>query len=325
MTLYNIEHLSIKVKFRTMANQPVQNSPQSQIESPDHRIGYIYILLASLQFALMAMFVFMAHQTDQALPSLTTSFVRVCINLLVVVMFSCYRSSPRLLWGDGRRSLWWRGIFGAASLILSFAGIQAIGIADSSFLHCTNVIFIAALSPLILGQSNQRSIWIAVLIGLSGMYLLLQPRFEDLHSWGRLLSLGAGVGSAMAYLMVARAGRSNPAHTVIFYFCFIAMLMHLLLFSFVGVYWPKEPKVWGFMILAGIFATSAQHFMTIAYQKAPATKLALLGYSNPLFTLIISVIVFAKMPDTRALIGAAIILSMGLILKLSTANRSQLA
>jgi drug/metabolite transporter (DMT)-like permease len=307
-----------------MPNQPCRNSLINKIKSSEHGVGYVYILLASLLFALMAMFVFMAHQMDQDLPSLTTSFVRVCINLSVVVMVSCCRSSPRLLLGDGRRSLWWRGIFGAGSLMLSFAGIQAIGIADSSFLHCTNVIFIAALSPLILGQSNQRSIWIAIFIGLSGMYLLLQPRFEDLHSWGRLLSLGAGVGSAMAYLMVARAGRSNSAHTVIFYFCFIAMLMHLLLFSVLGVYWPREPKVWGVMILAGIFATLAQHFMTIAYQKAPATKLALLGYSNPLFTLIISVIVFAKMPDTRALIGAAIILSIGLILKLSTAHRSQL-
>jgi drug/metabolite transporter (DMT)-like permease len=279
--------------------------------------GLFFQLIASAFFALMSACVYAAHLAVPESGSLHISFVRAAVNLMVIVLPVCLISRDwKILVGDGRPSLWWRGLFGGTSLMLSFAGTQAIGIAESSFLHSSNAFFVAALAPAMLGQRNTASIWAILLISLFGMYLLMQPRFDDFHHLGRVASLASGLAGALAYLMIARAGKTNHPTTIIFYFSFVACILHLLLLPFDHTPWPSNPRYWWLAVGAGFFATAAQYFMTRAYQQAPAVLSAIVGYASPVFSLVLSMLIFSRVPDQKAMLGSAIIICCGVILPL---------
>jgi drug/metabolite transporter (DMT)-like permease len=289
--------------------------PEPQSFSPANvRRGLFFQFLASVSFAVMGAFVYWAHQLEPDASSLLASFVRVIVNLLLLVVAAAAAGDIRSLKGDGRSSLWLRGFFGGFSLVLSFAGIQAIGVADSGFLHTTNAVFIAALSPMILGQRNSWRVWIVVVVGLFGSWLLMHPRFDDGHNLGRIFALASGFCAAIAYMMVSRAGKSNRPSTIIFYFCVVATMIHVVLLPFAQTSWPTDYRYWGALVGAGAAASVAQWFMTRGYQNAPATLNSLMGYSSPVVSLAISCFIFAKVPDEQSLLGASVIIACGMIL-----------
>jgi S-adenosylmethionine uptake transporter len=149
---------------------------------------------------------------------------------------------------------------------------------------------------------------------LIGLFLLFEPRLIDEHPFGRGLSLASGFFSAMAYIMVARGGKANPPHVVIFYFCIVSALVHLLIFAVDWPQWPDQFMTWGYLVSAGVLATLGQHFLTRAYQNAPAALNAAVSYIGPVVSMAANVAFFGLRPDGRAWGGAAIVLVCGVAL-----------
>lgn len=272
------------------------------------------MVLASFFFACMSTFIYAAHQRDEALSTLVSSFVRIAVNFLCLVLPFLWLRKIKSLIGDGRASLWARGLFGTGSLMCTFVAIKAIGAGEASFIFTSNGIFIAALSPYFLGQKNTPKVWVAIIGSIVGLALLLEPRMVDLHAYGRWVALFAGFCGAMAYMMISKAGTSNSTSTVIFYFCLVGVLIHLAALLVHPVVWPEDPVIWMYLVCAGLTATIAQFFLTAAYQYAPAAEVTAVGYVNPVFQMVGSAIVFGLIPDGKAMVGAAIVLVFGVAL-----------
>lgn len=278
------------------------------------RNGLSAMLTASLLFSAMGIAVYALGIRHPELPVMVVSFVRILVNLAVIVLPALARRRARALFGDLRSSLWLRGVFGSLALILSFASIQRIGPGEAAFLGASSGIFVALLGPSVLAQRNSRWIWLALGGSLAGLYLLLMPREGATDELGRLMALGSGLLSAIAYLMVARAGRSNPPDTVVFYFCLVAVPMHLAWFGISGFTLPQGQDTWSLLLLCGLAASGAQILMTRAYQKAPAAMVGAVGYATPVFNLAFAWAWFAKTPDSAALAGCALVLLCGVLL-----------
>ena len=279
--------------------------------------GLLYMVTASALFAAMGAFVYQVRLWDPHSSALTASFIRVVVNLVFVVVISSRQGIGRGvldLFGDMRWSLWARGFFGTLSVMGMFSAIHLVGLGEASFLHSFNAVWIAALSPLVLGQPNSPLGWIAILLGLLGLYLLYQPEFGDAGLWGRTLALASGAFAGTAYMMIARAGRSNPPLTVVFYFCMVATCIHLAWFYVDKFVWPSDAKSWLMLIGAGIFASVAQIFMTKAYQIAPAAFISAVSYSTPVFNLLVSIWGFGLIPNNQSLVGAAVVVFAGIAL-----------
>ncbi len=278
------------------------------------------MILASIFFSFMGAMVNQAQILEPEGSPLAASFVRLLVNLLIVGGAAWFTGNLLGLPGDRRPSLWLRGFFGALSLIFVMYGIHAIGVGETSFLHASNSIVIAALGPLVLRQRNSARTWFAIAGATVGLYFLAQPRFDDHSSVGRVAALLSGVWAAFAYLMIARAGRSNSSNTVIFYLCAIGLGMHAVLFvgSFFidnfNIHWPQNPVTYGFLVGAGIMASAAQYFLTMAYQSAPAALNAAVSYATPVLNLGWSIFVFGHFPDLLALAGAGMVLVCGVAL-----------
>jgi S-adenosylmethionine uptake transporter len=294
-------------------NQPaIHTSPARKRH--DVTVGIICMLCASLLFSIMNACVFGATRADPALPSTVVSFIRVLINLALLLVPVLVTGRLRPLLGDMRPSLWLRGIFGASALMLSFAAIARIGVGEAAFLHSSSGVFVALLSPLVLGQRSTGMMWVAIAGSLGGLGLLLSPHWEGSDRVGPALALGSGWLAALAYLMVARSGRSNTPATVVFYFCLVGVMLHLTYFAWAEAYWPRGLEVWLWTAGSGLAATGAQLLMTRSYQYAPAALLSAVGYTSPVFSLGWSVSLFGQVPSTTAIFGCGLILLFGMAL-----------
>jgi S-adenosylmethionine uptake transporter len=258
--------------------------------------------------------VYAAQHNEPQVSSLVTSFWRIVVNLIILVVWAQYTSGWREMVGDRRPSLWWRGVFGSIALICSFMSIKAIGIGESSFLHASNGIFVALMAPLFLGQKNNARVWLAIAGAVVGLYFLFEPRLTDTMPFGRALALAAGLFSALAYIMIARAGRSNSPNCVIFYFCVTALVVHSALFVFVRTDWPVEWETWLYLIAMGVFGSLAQVFLTMSYQRSPAALNSAVSYLQPVLNMFAGALLFAVIPDRKAVIGAVIVLVFGVAL-----------
>jgi S-adenosylmethionine uptake transporter len=210
------------------------------------------------------------------------------------------------------------------ALICSFASMKAIGIGDSSFLNSSSGVFVAVLGPLVLRQKNSRVAWVAVAGSMVGLFLLFQPRLDDALPYGRTLGLASGLFAAAAYLMIARAGRSNSPRSIVFYFALVATCVHLAAFAVLDIQWPTQPLSYVMLVAAGLVASAAQIFLTRSYQNAPAAYCAAVSYLAPVASMVIGFMIFKDVPDSAAWAGAAIVLACGVVLpfaQLSQASR----
>jgi S-adenosylmethionine uptake transporter len=285
-----------------------QSNPSSQAAR-----GLACMVTASLLFSMMSVCVYAVGVYEPQLPAPVVSFVRVLVNLFILVAPAARH--PLRLFGDLRPSLWLRGLFGTLALLLSFASIQLVGPGESSFLGAGSGVFVALLGPFVLKQKNSPLVWLAIAGAMTGLGLLFHPRLDDGGDWqGRAMALGGGFLSALAYLMVARAGRSNSPETVIFYFCLVAVLVHLAYFAFFGFRAPTGADIWLLLLVGGTAASGAQYYMTRAYQTAPAALVSAVGYLNPVLSLGWGALLFAKYPDAAGLWGCALVLLCGVTL-----------
>lgn len=269
------------------------------------------MLIAGFLFSVMGVGVYAASLAHPPVAAAMVSFIRVAVNLVLLVVPALALRELPVLFGDRRWSLWLRGLFGGVSLILSFAAIQRIGPGESAFLSAGSGVFVAALGPAVLGQRNSAQVWLAILGAVAGLFLLFQPRLGAADFTGRWMGLASGFLAALAYLMVARAGRSNPPRTVVFYFCLVAVVLHLAWFAWRGVSLPEGPEAWGWVLLAGVSGSAAQLYMTRAYQLAPAALVGAVAYVGPVMSMVFGALLFARVPDRAALIGCGLVLLGG--------------
>lgn len=289
-------------------------APPPPISAPtSSRRGLIDMLIACLLFSAMNAGVYAMGWFDTGLPSSVVSFIRILANLLILLIPALVGRQLAGLFGDGRPSLWLRGLFGSTALMLSFAAIARIGPGESAFLTASSGVFVVLLGPLVLNQKNSLLVWLAIIGSFSGVSLLFDMR--DSHNLlGQAMALLSGLLSALAYLMVARAGRSNAPQTVIFYFCLVGLAVHALYFAQFGYRLPGSAESWGLLALIGLFGSGAQHFMTRAYQTAPAALVSSIAYLTPVLSLAWSIALFERVPAQTALLGAALILVFGVLL-----------
>lgn len=278
------------------------------------RRGLLEMLLACLLFSLMNVCVYAIKLFDGNTPVTVISFVRILSNLLILIIPALFRNKLLKLFGDVRPSLWLRGLFGTIALMLSFAAITRIGPGESAFLTASSGVFVALLGPWLLGQKNSWRAWLAILGSFAGIALLFSPNTENVDLLGRAMALSAGFLSALAYLMVARAGRSNLPQTVIFYFCLVAFVVHLAYFARYGYQLPQMSTTWVLLILTGILGSAAQFCMTRAYQAAPAALVSAVGYLAPVLSLAWGVVLFEQLPGQNAILGSLLILLFGVLL-----------
>jgi len=201
--------------------------------------------------------------------------------------------------------------------------VMAIGkvpLATASAIGFTSPLIVTALSvPLLREQVGWRR-WSAVFVGFVGALLIIRPGSGFANPAVLLLLV-----SALAYALYQIATRrvmayDSPATGIVF-----AALLGSLATSAVQPFIFVLPKSLGDLaMLASLGCLGGLgHFLVIkAFQAAPASVIAPLGYVELIGTATLGYLIFANFPDPLTWVGAVIIIASGLYIAMRERKRA---
>lgn len=281
--------------------------------------GILYMLLASLLFAIMGAF---AKIVSESMSSLEVVFFRNLFGVLLVGVTLFKKPMSHI--GGKPFLLFFRGFMGFAALLAFFYNIAHIPLADAMTFSKTSPIFTALFAWMFLSEKLSWQGWIAVMIGFIGIVFITKPTgmFLSKTDW---LGIFSGVGAALAYTSVRELKRYYDTRAIVLSFMFVgsvgpAMLMGIspyfhvdgLDFMFATFVMP-EGITWLYVILMGLFATSAQIYMTKAYGESQAGIVGAISYSNIIFAIMIGLLLGDAWPDWITWTGIALIIGAGVV------------
>jgi drug/metabolite transporter (DMT)-like permease len=197
--------------------------------------------------------------------------------------------------------------------------IGKVPLATASAISFTSPMIVTALSvPLLREQVGWRR-WSAVVVGFSGALLIIRPG-TGLHDATVLLLL-ASAGAYALYQIATRwvMAHDSPATGIIFA-ALLGSLGTSLLLPFIFVL-PKTPFDLAMFLSLGCLG-GLGHFLVIkAFQAAPASVIAPLGYVELVGTATLGYLIFGNFPDSLTWVGALIIIASGLYIAMRERRR----
>ncbi len=199
-------------------------------------------------------------------------------------------------------------VFILNSLSFYYAFINTT-IANAVFTHYTAPIFVALLAPLLLKESIDRLVVIAIILSTTGLLLMFQGfSLSEQHMKG----IASGIFSGLMYailIILARSLAQRFAPLVITVFQNLVVVLILLPFI------KDMPlHILGYFLLLGLVHSTVAPLLYIkGLRDVKASKAAILGYLEPVAAMIFAWIAFQEMPHHMSLIGGALILYSGYV------------
>ena len=203
-------------------------------------------------------------------------------------------------------------ILGAfTALYFGFITVSNIPFADATAVGFLQVLFVAIIARIALGEQVTGSRIFTIVVGFIGVMMVVRPTFEDSQLIYIFSGVVASLGAAVAVICVRKVAQSEPKITLMAYQAlaigFIALIPTLFLW--------RTPTVEDFilLLLVGVISSIAQYVGISAYKWVQANIIANVEYVKIIYSLFIGMVIFAEVPDTWSIIGASVILSSALI------------
>ena len=159
----------------------------------------------------------------------------------------------------------------------------------------------------------------AVALGMAGVMIVLSPRLsvgpgemEVSEQLGAVVVLGGAFFAALAQVFVRKLVMTESTATIVFWFSVTASALSLLTLPY-GWVWPTPTEA-ALLVLAGILGGVGQILLTSSYRLADASVIAPFEYTSMILSLGVGYFIFSEVPTLVMLLGAAIIISAGVII-----------
>jgi drug/metabolite transporter (DMT)-like permease len=183
-------------------------------------------------------------------------------------------------------------------------------LADTMTYWLASPIYVAALSPFLLGEKVGWRRWTAIFIGFCGVLIALNPSAETLTA-PALISIAGSL--AFTFMMLSgRALRNTPDTTLVFWQMVGAGLLGLVTAPFGWV--PPTPFDLALLALLGVVAMIAHVCVNRSLKLADAAVVVPFQYTLLFWAIVFGWLVFGDVPHTNMLIGAAVIIGAGLFI-----------
>lgn len=263
----------------------------------------LWMIGALTSFCLMAVG---ARELNGQISVFQILFFRSIVGLLVLLPIITLSKRSDFLFPKRLNLHVVRNLFHFAGQYGWFLGIGLLPLATVFAIEFTVPFWTIIISYLFLKESITIKKVIAVLLGILGVIVIVQPSLDVAH-YASLIVLGAAICYAFSH--VATKSLSNTEHpiTIIFMMCLIQAPLGLLLFiegwtTPVGIEW-----LW--MIIIGLTALSAHYCMTKAMQYAEVTFVVTMDmFRLPLISLI-GVLLYAEHFSVALIVGMLLIVA----------------
>ncbi|WP_147126713.1 DMT family transporter [Shimia ponticola] len=195
----------------------------------------------------------------------------------------------------------------------AFYAFSVLPLAQTYAIIFASPLLITIMAIPILGEKVGLRRGLAVLVGLAGVLVVLQPGATEL-TFGHLAALCCAIFGALASVIVRKIGREERSIVLILYPMVANFVIMAVLLPF--VYQPMPVEHLGLLFLISLFATVAGLLVIQAYRLGEAVIVAPMQYSQILWATLYGALFFGEQPEMNTAIGAAIIIASGVYIVL---------
>ena len=210
-----------------------------------------------------------------------------------------------------------RGITAVGAMFCNFSALARLPVVDATAISFVSPLFTVALAALVLKERVRIYRWSAVIVGFSGVLVMLAPYLDvgrstasEAGAIGALFGLVGAFFAAGSTIQTRALTKSETTSSIVFYFSLICALVGLATWplGWIAPTWPELAA----LIVIGICGGLAHILLTESYRLAPASLIAPFDYTSMLWALILGYMVFGEVPRPLVFVGAAIIAGAGL-------------
>ena len=263
----------------------------------------------------------MIKTTAAHVPAGQTVFFRSFFAIPVIVVWLAMRHELR----TGFRAVnplghVWRGLMGTCAMGLGFAGLGYLPLPEVTAIGYAAPLLTVIFAAMFLGEEVRAFRITAVILGLTGVMIVLSPRLTLIEgettghreAFGAMLVLGGAVFAALAQVFVSKLVLTEKTPAIVFWFSLTATGLSLLTLPFGWV--VPTPMETATLIGAGLLGGVGQILLTSSYREADASVVAPFDYASMIFALLIGYFVFAEVPSWTMLGGAALVVLAGILI-----------
>ena len=213
-----------------------------------------------------------------------------------------------------------RGVLLAIATVCFFAALQHLPMAEAISIYFVQPLILTAFSAIFLGEQIRRRRIIAIIIGLLGVIIILQP---SLIIFGVPALFPLGSAFAMAgYVTITRqlAGKAHPYQmqlivgiTATLVLATTMLIGHFFEIAGTSFIIPNAQQI-EWIIYMGLVATIGHLLIVWAANNTPAGVLAPFQYTEIISSVILGYLVFNDLPAKSTVLGVSIIVVCGVYL-----------
>ncbi|MFL6581795.1 MAG: DMT family transporter [Burkholderiales bacterium] len=271
--------------------------------------------LRGIALIMAAVFMFSAMDTLakhmlKSYPMSALMWARYMVHIVVMAVLLGPRMGTRLL----RTSHLWlqmlRGVLLLASTIFFYFALRYLPLAEAAAISFVGPVLTALLSGPMLGDKVSRRQWFAVLLGFTGVLIIMRPG-------GGVVSLAAVFPLATAvlfsvYQIVTRrlSGREHP-YTTLFYTAVVGAVITSIA---VPLHWVTPTLVQaGFVVCIGLLGGLGHLLLIRAMEHTSPSTLAPFVYSQLIWSTLLAYLAFGDFPEPMTLFGMVVVVAAGLL------------
>ncbi len=276
----------------------------------ERRLRGVFLMIAAVAaFSLM----------DAMMKSLTVRYPPIQVACLRGVasapfVFAMYAATGRI--AELRPVRWGLHVLRAVLAILMLWGflwaLARASLTDTYAVYMCAPLLVVLCAAILLGEKTNRHVWIAIVTGLAGVWVMLAPSASGFASLAGLAALASALAYAFVVVLVRILARTETTASMVFWFLLMLAVGAGALAAPVWVSIAARDLPW--IVGIGLAGWVSQHCITEAFRLAPAATVAPFEYTALVWAALIDWVVWQAVPGARVLAGAAIVIAAGLYL-----------
>jgi drug/metabolite transporter (DMT)-like permease len=293
----------------------------SRAQSRERLHGIAYMVAAVFVFSIMDS---LMKRLSAHYAPLQISCLRCISSLLFLLLPITWQRSWAALRPSNPSLHLFRAALGIGMLTSFVFAVHRLSLAQTYSLFLAAPLLMTALSVPVLGEKVTGKRWLAIIVGLSGVLVILQP-------WGKgsfsMIAASAGAVATICYslsaLTVRTLGRVNSSMSMVFWYLLLVSIGSGVLS--IGVWRPIPVTDWGWLIGIGLTGALGQMWLTDAFRRAPPSVVGPFEYTAILWAFAIDWIFWSASPSLSLVIGACVVVASGIVVILDERRLAGLA
>lgn len=246
-------------------------------------------------------------------------FCRFVVGFLLVLPFMLSRGSE-VMSTQRMPLLILRGFLGFIAVSLGFYCVSVLPLVTATALFFTAPLFVTLLAIPLLGERADWRRITASLCGFFGTAVVLGFDPGGLHP-AMLVAVGSAVIFAFSLIVGKMLASTERPMTIMFYFSIVTMIGSAAPAAL--VWQPPTMQEASLLAVVGVFAAARVYFDIRGYAAGEASFVAPFGYFRIILVGAAGYLVFAEIPTSNALVGAAMIIVSTLYIAEREARRGR--